>query len=121
MKTIELNHPVHEVPAVAKVLGPYTQGDEDVGHELLFCDGHHANLTHEEIQELQAGLGTLKELTAVIRDITALIEVRLHTEEFPRLANRWVTGRAWPVLYRNEKERALYTARLNEEQERWPI
>lgn len=51
--TYELQHPLHQVPAVAVQAGHYRQNGRNIGLELQFCDGHRASLTYDEIEELQ--------------------------------------------------------------------
>ena len=53
-KTMELQHPLHDIPAIADVLGDWLENGRAVGLELQYPDGHHTFLTFQEIQELQA-------------------------------------------------------------------
>lgn len=52
-KALHLNHPILNVPAMARILGYYSQKGANVGLELQFADGHTANLTYQEIRKLQ--------------------------------------------------------------------
>ncbi len=53
LTTIELQHPLLHVPAVADVLRAWQENGRVIGHELLFPDGHHCHLTKAEIEALQ--------------------------------------------------------------------
>ncbi len=55
-QTFELQHPLYQVPSVATKQGHYRENGEAIGLQLLFCDGHTACLTYEEIERLEQAI-----------------------------------------------------------------
>lgn len=96
-QTRELQHPLHQVPAVAQVVGYYVKNGRNVGEELQFCDGHRCKLTYAEITKLQQAVAiavneqpplpsdgmTAEEIDAAVKEMGArrpyIIEKRPYT------------------------------------------
>lgn len=53
LKHINLHHPQNKCPATAVQIGYYFQNGKQVGLKLQFPDGLVAELTHQEIRDLQ--------------------------------------------------------------------